>query len=44
MWPANQNLVSQKVEELFTVIIAEDNYNCLMINGVFYHIVVVNIF
>ncbi len=44
MRPANQNLVSQKVEELFTVIIAENNYNYLMINGVFYHIVVVNIF
>lgn len=44
MQPANQNLVLQKVEELFIVIMAENNYNYLMINGVFYHVVVVNIF
>lgn len=44
MRPANQNLVFQKVEELFIVIIAENKYNYLKNNGVFYHIVVVNIF
>lgn len=44
MQPANQNLVFQKVEELFIVIIAENKYNYLMINSVFCHIVVVNIF